>query len=626
MENLVPFTNDYFLKLKSYVSNFMLDKETLDQRKVIESFEDKESKKDFTDVCKVMISDLKPIQSDMIIGGDVFRDIELFENLNDNYLKTETVFDKINFHNTVGGKQITKLILSNPIMSCQYLNERQRILKDTEAKLNEEWIKDIKALGEKENDVLWLYQEVDNNLEDLYNMVYFRMYFLNQLNQSGHVLTGWNVYRILISPLIGLLSPVMYFVLPFIIIRYKFPMLNISFKSYLKLIYNAAMSQDLFMGNMGNYKSIRVISYIFSLIFYFQGVFNSFEISRSLYKMSKYLTGKINNVVSFLQTSENVIAHFWDDRITKCFLKNSIGLLPFEEEQNYIRSLKCNEFSLFSNFGEQLKTFKFINKEVILSILSKIYVIDSFMSISQFKEQNKLSYTRFVTNTEKPLVKMQGLWHPCLCSNVVKNNIELGGHEAVNNVLVTGPNAGGKSTFVKSVLVSLILSQTICVSVSDSCEMTPFHYINSQISIPDCKGYESLFQAELFRCKKNLDILGNLSKGEFSFVVFDELLSSTNPIESISAAYAILKKMSSFTNSMLITTTHFIYLTKLAKQTQKFKNMKMHVLKDDSGNFVFPYVLSDGISKQTIAIELLEKKGFDEEVIQEALRIKEKLV
>ena len=57
--------------------------------------------------------------------------------------------------------------------------------------------------------------------------------------------------------------------------------------------------------------------------------------------------------------------------------------------------------------------------------------------------------------------------------NIVKNDIVL---DPNNNLVITGPNAGGKSTFIKSIAINIILSQTLCIAFCDKIELTPFYY------------------------------------------------------------------------------------------------------------------------------------------------------
>ena len=132
----------------------------------------------------------------------------------------------------------------------------------------------------------------------------------------------------------------------------------------------------------------------------------------------------------------------------------------------------------------------------------------------------------------------------------------------------------------------------------------------------------------MHRAKNHIDKLDKLDKlGEdkFSFIVMDEIFSSTNPEEGISGAYAIAERLSENKNSISFITTHFNYLTKLEK-TNKFKNYNVPITKDTDGNIKYSYKLKEGTSNQFIALDLLKKKGFDNELVAKAQKICDTLI
>jgi DNA mismatch repair ATPase MutS len=374
-----------------------------------------------------------------------------------------------------------------------------------------------------------------------------------------------------------------------------------------------------FGGGGTTYKTIQMLSYLFSLIFYFQGIFNSFEISRSLYKVSKHLTEKMNKIGEFLHTSVELVSKYWKDDMSQLF---DISLKTLDEELKYVSGLTIRKFSLLHNFGKQLTSYKTLSKDIVKSLLHKIYIIDSLNGLVEFKKLYNYGYTDFINNP-KPIMKLTNLRHPCIeQEKCVANSITLGGKKKPNNVIITGTNAGGKSVTIKGILVNALLTHTCTISCCDDAIITPLTYINSQVNIPDVIGFESLFEAEMHRCKTNLDSLKNLEG--LSLIVMDEIFSSTNPVEAISGAYAVCKKMSECENNMLVFTTHFNYLTKL-KKTGKFLNYKMETIVDGE-DINFTYKLVPGVNKQFLALELLKKNGFDADIIEEALEIKKKFV
>jgi DNA mismatch repair ATPase MutS len=620
----------------SIIKNVFTDKTLQKQNSIIDNFTNIDSIQN-QEYIKNIIDKINLIKSDISVGSDVYNDVEFFDNFNQG-LKSKTIFDVINCFHTSGAKSLAKQILSHPIYDIDILNKRKTILENFSSKMNEgdinineqaeEHIKkpalsnDIElfeTLHTYEPNVMWLFENREKHIEDLLNIVYFRMVILRKLNCSASTLTGWNIYRILLSPLIGILSPIIYFLIPFLVITWKFK-IPISFISYLKLNWEMISKGTQFMFPVSNtQRYITIISYTFSFIFYFQGLFNSVEVSKSLHKLCIHIIEKFNGVVKYLKASQLLIEKYWDDNLYNTFITKSDTLKNFSEESEYINNLKDMKFSLFSNFGKQLHGYKFVNRDIINSVMIKTYLIDCIRNILVTKNKYNFTFTKFIENNI-PKIEGIGFRHPCLNKdNVVKNNININ-----NNIIITGPNAGGKSTFIKTLLINVLLSQTICISTSDSCSLTPFKKINSQINVPDTKGHESLFEAEMHRCLYNLKELEKTNKNEFTFIIMDEIFNSTNPVEGIAAAYAIVKKISEYKNCILIFTTHYIYLTKLAKTTNRFINYKMNVVIDGE-NISFPYKLIKGLSKQYIALELLKQNGFDEQIINEAINIKNKL-
>jgi DNA mismatch repair ATPase MutS len=127
----------------------------------------------------------------------------------------------------------------------------------------------------------------------------------------------------------------------------------------------------------------------------------------------------------------------------------------------------------------------------------------------------------------------------------------------------------------------------------------------------------------MYRCKENIEFV-KLYVKEKSIIFMDEIFNSTNPIEGISGAYSILKKLGSFEKCTVILSTHFQYLAKLHKDSI-YQLSKFDCICDDKG-ISYNYKLSKGLSKQYVALDILKAHGFDESIIAEANVIKNKLL
>jgi hypothetical protein len=567
--------------------------------------------------------------TDMIVGKDVLTDLEIF-----------VPYDNESYHTTVfhffqeqcsseGSKTFLKNMLENPIHNAHMLEKRKDCFSKLELLYNDNDFTSLKkTLKNTEKDFLWFFSQKEKAIDELLNSIYFSYWMMNKLNDSSSFMTSYNFYKIILSPMIGILSPVIYFVIPFIILKIKFgKVFQMSFTSYVKMLYKSmTMSSNLInlLDNKGGMLSrLQTVTYVLSLVFYFQGMFNTISVSRTTYKIIEYISTKVNNAFIYLKSCTELNNILWNEiksELESCFIANTFD--PVDE--SFLKILHeykpFNKFTIFSNFGNQLVKYKKFDQTEVLNIVNKTYILDGLLAIIDVKKILGMSYTHYVNDSSKPFVTCKQAWHLCIDKNVsVKNNISF------NNAIITGPNAGGKSTLIKTLCLIVLLSQTFTISTSESTVLTPFYFINTQINIPDCKGVESLFEAEMNRCLYTLSIV-KAHPDKKSLIVMDEIFNSTNLVEAIAGAYSILQKLSEFKNVITIITTHFVYLCKLKKHTT-FECFKMNVMIDSKNDKIdFPYILSKGVSKQYVALELLKKRGFDDSIITNALKIKQKLI
>lgn len=621
------------------IKNWIFNTELSEQFKSISSSANQLSICDSNDISKLQLDlssiyNLKPLPQTCLIGSDVLNDLEVFIPYN-NVSYEDTIFSQVNNASTSGGNLFIGDLLKEPQYSQNILNKRIEALKVFDELLSKEDTSDLfLTLHKYENDVKWLYSEKDSTIHELLDIVYFRFYLLKFLNKSDVALTSYNWYRIIVSPLIGVLSPIIYFVIPFLIMRWKFKhVFKISFTTYMKLILKSFMnSNSIFNALEGNTTSkfgvlskIQILSYILSLVFYFQGFINSWDTSSNIYKICKFLCEKTQNIISYLQACLTLNLKYKDfitNYANVFFQEDSINCINTIYEDSLMKSIlnhkHANGFTMFSNFGEHLKILKNLDKQQLLQVINCSYFIDGIKGIIKTKHNLALQYPTLSTTLEEPM-KCSNFWHINLDKTIsVKNDMH------ISNMIITGPNAGGKSTLIKSLCINVYLSQTICIGSYDSFTFYPFYFINTQINIPDCKGQESLFEAEMNRCLYNLNTLKTLKPTETSLIVMDEIFNSTNVVEAISGAYSILEKLSSHKNVFTFITTHFVYLTKL-KKSSDFKCYCMNVIKSDKNDIIYPYKVKKGISRQYIALDLLKKRGFESSIVDRAIDIKYKL-
>jgi DNA mismatch repair ATPase MutS len=579
------------------------------------------NKKLFNDVCD-------NVDDCYMQNDDVYKDTEFFTQLSD---KATSVFSNIHNCSTYGGKNLSELIYRNPICDIDMLNQRadclskiENIYKDNKDETN----KLLETLKDNEKHIAWLLEEKDETVKDLYSMVFFRLKGLQPLNNYGSALTSYNFYRIIVSPLFGFVAPIVYFLIPYIIVLYKFK-IRIPFTTYIKtMVHSVFSASDTLFGTNKVFKYARIISYVCSAMFYFQGIFTSIDVSKTVNKMCNLIITNFNCIIEYLTAAQKLIEIYWNSSQFSSYVKWNDD----PNETKFIKNLQDtkDKYKVFSNFGNQLKAYKYLDVNILSQILKKSYILDSLIGAIKYKISRSFCISQYI-NEGKPVIHFEGVVHPCIsCDKAVENDVRFGVIDTEQNAIVTSPNSSGKSILIKSIIVNVIMSQTMGICCSKKGTITPFRYITTQINVPDSTGQESLFEAEMYRCKNTLDKLKYLHSEEnnnYSLVVMDEIFNSTNPIEAVAGAYAVCKKITSFKSNILIFTTHLGYLTKLAKDTDcKFCNYRMETKYNSiNHNIVFSYKFEKGVNKYLLALELLKKSGFEDEIIDEAIKIKNKL-
>jgi DNA mismatch repair ATPase MutS len=238
----------------------------------------------------------------------------------------------------------------------------------------------------------------------------------------------------------------------------------------------------------------------------------------------------------------------------------------------------------------------------------------SLKNIGACKLKNKKSTTKF-----------KNAYFPSLVDeNPVKNSYKLD-----KNVIITGPNAAGKTTLLKTTIFNIILSQQFGYGFYKTATIEPYDMIHCYINIPDTSARDSLFQAEANRCKNilngidtnGIDTNGIDTNGptfrnnkKRHFCVFDELYSGTNPYEAISSAYAYLKYLHKYDNVNFVLTTHFLELCRRLEKEEGINNYHMKI-ETDNDTFKYTYKMEKGISSIKGGVKVLRDLEYPNEII-----------
>ncbi len=205
-----------------------------------------------------------------------------------------------------------------------------------------------------------------------------------------------------------------------------------------------------------------------------------------------------------------------------------------------------------------------------------------------------------------PVYDAKELYHPML-DNPVKNSIR-----ANRSVLLTGSNASGKSTFLKSVALNAILAQTVHTVSAKSYRASYFQVLSSMALRDNMQGNESYFIVEI----KSLKRIYEAAQAPVCTLCFvDEVLRGTNTVERIAASREVLSGLAGSGRTICFAATHDIELTYLLESDCDNYHFEETVTDD---KVEFDYLLHEGRATSRNAIKLLRMLGYPEEVIERA--------
>ena len=260
------------------------------------------------------------------------------------------------------------------------------------------------------------------------------------------------------------------------------------------------------------------------------------------------------------------------------------------------------------------------NEAAVMRLFEFVGEIDMAISVASFRQSMDVwCVPTFVEDSGRVssegkngnTIEIQGLIHP-LISGAVPNSVLLD-----RNSFLMGANASGKSTFIKSVAINIILAQTIHTCTAESFVVPRMKVMTSMAVRDDVQSGESYYVREVKYLKRMLDISGD---DRPIFCAVDEILKGTNKVERLAASEAVLRYLSD-KNSMIMVATHDYEL--IDRLQGQFDCYHFRCILSDNG-IEFEYRIHEGTGGETNAVALLNHYHFPKSVVNFAnKRLKE---
>jgi DNA mismatch repair ATPase MutS len=202
------------------------------------------------------------------------------------------------------------------------------------------------------------------------------------------------------------------------------------------------------------------------------------------------------------------------------------------------------------------------------------------------------------------IFQAKDLGHPLIPREKrIGNSFSLKEEERI--VIITGANMAGKSTFLRTLGVNLILAAQGCRVCASSFSFSPMRLFTHMRTSDNLMKDESYFYAELLRLHHMLEML---RQGENLFIIIDEMLKGTNSIDKLNGSVELLKQLIQYKIHCVVA-THDLKLTELAEEHPHVIKNQCFEVNLSNNDLEFDYKLRDGVTGTMNATFLMRKMG-----------------
>lgn len=538
-----------------------------------------------------------------------------------------SVYEKLFQPTNVLGHNLINDWKKNFTSNEQYLIDTQYVLKETKPILS--FFKK-QEISDKEFLDNWDELKIDHNaFLEKYGFIEWSM--LESFNRSSLFLQLLSIINMM-SPVISLMLPFIFLLFPFLILKVRG--IPISMSTYIGVLGDIAKHHFIgkTLSNMKNISPTNLIYIVMGTGMFFYQIYQNIISCKRFYRNVQRLSTHLITYKDYLGHSirnMNYFVSIHNDKPSYNLFCRDVKQhsLVLEEIHLILRDHIDPDFSLFDigKVGLLLKNYYELhnNKEFEIS-LRYSFGFEGFIDNIQGLQLHlsKKTINNILINNENSC-NFKEQYYPLQIENnkCIKNNCDLN-----KKMIITGPNASGKTTLLKTTTINIICAQQVGVGFfNEGSNINPYTHIHSYLNIPDTSHRDSLFQAESRRCKDIIDIIHNSSKMSRHFGIFDELYSGTNPEEATKSGYAFLKYLSKYKNVDFILTTHYNKICVKLNKNENIQNYKMNVIEKEDSKLIYTYKMKKGISKVQGAIKILEDMEYPDEIIRDVKNFNKKI-
>jgi hypothetical protein len=393
-----------------------------------------------------------------------------------------------------------------------------------------QWDARFARAAEIETELIPFFEDSGKDKDSLENDAIAQLSFQDDifkpLNHVPWMILLMTLFKVWVVPTMTLLTPIMAWVLPYILLRFVYA-LPINQQEYAHIL------QGMWAGNMGPpdfnvpapdiFTPRSIVQFILFGFSFAQSMIQPIQNAMHLNRTDTVIVGlgkklvELRDIVRFLKKHATQLGVVLSDSLEEL------------DERDYRRA-----FLLVKEQPERLKmVYRSLSSlEVLWCLASNSVLMPVIFKREALSLQNMvdLSLEAGVPSTVE---------------------LSVGGQP---HAVITGPNGGGKSSFLRAVLQSVVLGHSYGVAPAELAVMPRFAWIASGLQLRDTPGVYSLFETEV---KFAADCIQSARQNGPGLVLFDELFHSTNPPDGARSAELFLKQLwAADSNSFSIVSTH----------------------------------------------------------------------
>ncbi|MEG0329487.1 MAG: DNA mismatch repair protein MutS [Longicatena sp.] len=274
------------------------------------------------------------------------------------------------------------------------------------------------------------------------------------------------------------------------------------------------------------------------------------------------------------------------------------------------------EVELFNDLLNQIKTYL----SRLHDLSNALATIDALYALADISSEN--GYTRPTFHKEHTIHIVEGR-HPILdkmmkTSRYVSNDLEMS--ESNDILIITGPNMGGKSTYMRQCALLVIMAQIGCYVPAKRIEMPVFDQIFTRIGASDdIMSGQSTFMVEMMEANNALQ---NATAN--SLILFDEIGRGTSTYDGMALAQAMIEYIVNNTKAKTLFSTHYHELTQMEDKNPSIRNVHVEVHEEDD-EVTFLYRVVDGKADKSYGINVARLAHLPSSLLDRAKQILDNL-